>query len=444
MRNRFTSIVLTLALCGSLLSATASAEEANRAFAPDQPVPAVSQDSASIEAPAETAPVVPEIPAEDPEGTVSYENLEKRMRENNPTVRMLQENIEIINEIDYDELYDDLRKRMAEIAKAQWIMKDVGPDADAIRDYLGIEYDSYTYHTMDSAYDSLRDTFEDLKDGQLQKDNELAKQQLENTQYQVIMGAETLYIAILEMQNSRAGLQRQLDALDRSLAEMEIRQKYGQVSALTLHQVQNGRTQLASGIATLDMNISNYTCQLEVMLGLAPSGTLQLTELPEISNTQITEMQTLDDALALTKEKSYELYEADQTLEDAKEKFRADKSASGGLQSTAYKSAVRTYDAAKFTHQATIQNFELSFRTMYTAVANYRQVLDAAESALEYQRSNCAATELKYQHGTISKNTLLEAQDALATAETDVLTAKHNLFTAYHNYQLAVDRGILN
>ena len=72
MRNRFTSIVLTLALCGSLLSATAAAEEVNHAFTPDQPVPAVSQDSTSTETPAE-----PEIPAEDPEGTVSYENLEK-------------------------------------------------------------------------------------------------------------------------------------------------------------------------------------------------------------------------------------------------------------------------------------------------------------------------------------------------------------------------------
>ena len=114
------------------------------------------------------------------------------------------------------------------------------------------------------------------------------------------------------------------------------------------------------------------------------------------------------------------------------------------MKSTAYKSAVRTYDAAKFTHQATVQNFELSFRTMYAAVADYRQILTAAESALDYQRSSYAATELKFQHGTISKNALLEAQDALATAETDVLTAKHNLFTAYHNYQLAVDHGILN
>ena len=80
------------------------------------------------------------------------------------------------------------------------------------------------------------------------------------------------------MQNTRASLQRQLDALDRTVEEMELRYKLGQISALTLQQVKNGRTQLASGIATLDMNIRNYTRQLEVMLGLEQTGSLTLTD----------------------------------------------------------------------------------------------------------------------------------------------------------------------
>ena len=258
------------------------------------------------------------------------------------------------------------------------------------------------------------------------------------------MGAETLYIAVLEMENTRAGLQRQLEALDRTAAEMQIRHKYGQVSALNLQQVENGRTQLTSGIATLEMNLANCICQLEVMLGLSPSGNLSLSEIPEISDAQISEMIPMEEALALTKEKSYELYTADKTLEEAEETFRESKRNAPGLQSMEYKQAVHTFDAAKFSHQATVQNFELSFRTVYTAVGNYRQALDAAESALTYEKNALAAVEVKYQHGNVSLNTLLEARDALSTAEAAVLTAKHNLFTAYHNYQLAVEHGILN
>jgi len=117
---------------------------------------------------------------------------------------------------------------------------------------------------------------------------------------------------------------------------------------------------------------------------------------------------------------------------------------SGGLKSTAYQQALHTFNAAKYTHMATTQNFELAFRTTYAAVADYQQVLKASESALEYQKASYAATELKYRQGSISKNALLTAQDELATAENTVLTAKHNLFTAYHNYLWAVEHGIMN
>ena len=63
---------------------------------------------------------------------------------------------------------------------------------------------------------------------------------------------------------------------------------------------------------------------------------------------------------------------------------------------------------------------------------------------MEYQKSACAAAELKYQQGTISKNSLLEARDSLASAQADVTTARHNLFSAYHTYLWAVEYGILN
>ena len=52
--------------------------------------------------------------------------------------------------------------------------------------------------------------------------------------------------------------------------------------------------------------------------------------------------------------------------------------------------------------------------------------------------------ELKYQQGTISKNSLLDAKDDLDDAQYAVDTAKRNLFTAWNNYQWAVEKGILN
>jgi hypothetical protein len=108
MRNRFIAAVLSLTLCASALSISASAASDNPAFTPDNP-PAAQET---------TAPESSVKP--DPEGTVSYANLEQRMRENNPTVRMLQANIEVINDNDYDKIYDKLRDGLALSAKMRW------------------------------------------------------------------------------------------------------------------------------------------------------------------------------------------------------------------------------------------------------------------------------------------------------------------------------------
>lgn len=367
---------------------------------------------------------------QDAEGTVSFENLEQRVRENATTVKMLDETIASIDATDFDEMYDDLRDGLNGIAAIQQGL------------ILAGQKSSYTYDKLTDQYASMEQTFDDLKDGKLQKDAEAAKRQLEDAKNQTVLGAETLYIAILEMQNTRQGLQRQLDAMDRSVEEMELRYQLGQISALTLQQVKDGRTQLQSGLATLEMNLGNYTRQLEVMLGLPQTGTLALEEVPRVSPSQV-ERLSLEDGLTAAKEKSYTLYAAQRDLDDAKEAYD---DARDLYHANDYemKSAEHTYAAAQYTYQSSVESFELSFRTAYAAVADYQQVLEASESALSYQQASYAASELKYQQGTISKNTLLTAQDDLRAAEDAVTTARHNLFSAYNSYLWAVEYGILN
>ena len=315
MRRQITAMALSLALCGSLLSATALAAE----------TPSGAADAAMAAAGVKDGQTVTqkELYAADPEGTVSFANLEARVRENNLTIRMLEESIASIDVVDYEKMYDELKDGLNEIAKIQRTMLQLGQLDSAMGNtsLSGSFSSEYIFSNLDASYDSLRETFDDLKDGKIQDDYAAAKRQLENAENQVVMGAETLYMAILEMQNTRASLQRQLDALDRTVEEMELRYKLGQISALTLQQVKNGRTQLASGIATLDMNIRNYTRQLEVMLGLEQTGSLTLTEPPQVSDKQVAEMD-YDTALAAAKEKSYDLFAAQRTLDDAEETYK--------------------------------------------------------------------------------------------------------------------------
>ena len=86
--------------------------------------------------------------------------------------------------------------------------------------------------SLANAYDSLRDTFDDLKDGEVQADNADVVWQLNSTVDQMVAAGETLYITLVGLEQQAADGQRSLAALDRSLEELRLRQQLGQVCLL--------------------------------------------------------------------------------------------------------------------------------------------------------------------------------------------------------------------
>jgi outer membrane protein TolC len=85
---------------------------------------------------------------------------------------------------------------------------------------------------------------------------------------------------------------------------------------------------------------------------------------------------------------------------------------------------------------------EMKFRSLYGELMDCRQVLTAAQGALEVEQLAYQASELKFNQGAISKNVLLTAADELQTAKEAVLTAENNLFSTYNEYTWAVKHGI--
>jgi hypothetical protein len=444
MRKRILAFVLAAALIGSLLVTAAVAEEDGAPAETAQSGESAPTENQSGEAAAQTdgestageteepqQDAETEIPAPDPVGQLSFANLESRLRENNLTVLMLEESIASIDEIDFDKMQEDLRKQLNDIAKLQYL-SIVYPEAAG-----GMTFDS-----LQSSYDALKEQFDDLKEGKIQDDYAAVVRQLRNTEDQMIKTAETIYINILELQNTDAQLQRSLAAMNRTVQEMELRYDLGQISALQLQQTESGRTQLKSSLETVEMNLNNLIVQMEVMIGAEQTGALKLGEIPDVTDEQIAAMD-LEKDLAAAKEVSYALFDAQKTLNDAKETYE-DAIDGKGINSYQRKSAEHTWKAAQYTYEAAVQSFELSFRTAFNAVADQQQILKASQTALALQQDTYASMELKYQQGSISKNALQDAKDDLDDAQTAVDTARHNLFTAYRTYRWAVDRGLLN
>ena len=453
MKQRIIALVLALASALSMCMASAFADEQEgtaetAAAAMDAGIPSTdagetetgAAESGEAEEPAQEEPSLAGPDSEDvtsdyepdPVGTITFANLERRIRENNLNVLALEETIQSIEVIDYDKMYESIRTQLNGIAKSQYYL---------LRANLG---DSYTYTQLDQAYDSLRDTFESIKDGELQADNAAAIHQLQNLQDQVIMAGESLYTALVQLETQEASLQRQLATLNRTVEEMELRYQLGQISALQLEQTKAGRTSLVSSLETVQMNVYNLKIQLEMMIGADLTGEISLGPVPEVTEEQLADMD-LETDLAAAEDVSYDLYAAGETLKDAKEDY-IDGLSEYGYSSTHYGRQIveHTWKSAQYTYDATVQSYELNFRTLFAQVGDYKQILDAARVSLASQQDSYAASQMKYEQGTISKNTLLSAEDDLHAAEDTVQNAAIDLFSAYNTYCWAVQHGILN
>ena len=402
--------------------------------------PSLAGPDAEPETDPETGEVIESVLIEpDAVGTVSYANVERRMRENNLQILALQGNIDTIEDIDYDKMYEDLRKQLNQIAQAQWGL------VLAPAEFVGGEYEKgKSYDQLDQAYDAVREKFDAIKDGDMQKDNADLVRQLKNLQDQIVVAGESTYIALQALEVQEGQLQRQLAALNRTVEEMELRYQMGQVSALQLQQTKAGRTQLTSGLETLRMNIRSLKAQLEQLIGAEQTGEITLGAVPEVREKDLAAMDLEKDLLTY-KAKSYDLYAAAKTLEDAQETYKDDASKYGyNAEKYEFRTARRTWEAAQYTYNNTLQTYELKFRTLYAQVQDYKQIYDAAKVSLACEQSSCAASELKYKQGTISRNALLDARDSLKAAEEKVQTAASDLFSSYNTYCWAVEHGVLN
>ena len=409
MKKRWTALLLALAMLSALA------------------VGALADEQKKDETTAETAQTAP-----DAEGTLRFENLGARMKTGYYTVMSLEENIAAIECIDYDKMYEDLRDGLNQIAEAQWMMLQI-PGAG----------ETYTYKSLQDQYDTLRKTFDDIKDGKLQQDNADLVRQLRDAENQLLMAGQTLYINLLGLEDQSAALTRQTAALDRTIEEVKLRYELGQVSAMTLQQTEAGKTQVESGKATLDAAVAQLRRQLNAMTGEELTAPLPLNALPGVTAEQLASMDVEKD-LEKAKAVSYDLYAAKLTLDDADEEYK-DKAGDLGYNEDNYEyiAVKHRWQAAQYTYNAAVQNFELSFRSLYDSVQSYASALNAAKVSLECERSDLAAAQLRYEQGTISENALHTAEDELYTAQDTVSGAERDLFTAYNNYRWAVDYGLL-
>ena len=476
MKKRYIAAALAAALVLSLAAGALADEPMQQ----DAPRPAQSQETLDVGQDSTPSQDIPRqedssagqepTPSPAPAGTLTYDQLEQQVRAGDLKILILEENIASAQATDFDKIREDLRDQLNSIANQQWQL--IGSGSGGGQDYSQLftdaagatAQDQYLYgavnalqsgmtamsnmttsstrQTLKQAYDAVREQYDDLKDGKTQKTVADSVRMMENMVNSEVKLAQATYAQLVELDAALDTLDRSLAALDRQVEELELRYKLGQISALTLEQVKSGRATLASQRETYAVQARSGLMALEFMTGRDLTGTLKLGSLPAVSADQVSAMD-LEKDMAAAKEKSWTLYDAQNTLDDAKETFDdAGKEYNHNEKKYQYVQAQHSWQAAQYTYQATVTGFELTFRGLYDKVKDAWQVLGAAQTALTVQKDSYAAQELKYQQGSISKNALLDAGDTLASAQDTVDTARRSLFTAYNNYRWAVEYGI--
>lgn len=369
--------------------------------------------------------------AEESTKVIAWEDLEKKLREENLSSKAFEESINSIETINYTNMYYNLKNQLNQLSAAQ--------------DFLVLTGQSEKVLTIAQTATSLRTTYEDIENGKLQRDSENAINQLRDAQNQVVLAGQSLYINILSLERSLHDGERGLEALERSLTEMRLRKEFGQVSDKTVADIEKKHSDVISNLKSLRNSIFSCKAQLQLLIGYDPDGMIELGALPEIIGTESSNFDFEKDLIS-AKEKSSILKNAKIVLEKSEENYRdSEKSfVSGNLLGYQRDSARYTYEAEKLNYESTVRSFELSFKEIYLSVLNYEQILENKIENVKYNEKQVKIAEKNYELGRISYFALLAAKDSLETAKSEMSAAQSDVFAALNRYNAAIEYGIVS
>lgn len=412
------------------------------------------------------------------DGTLAFSQIGERVKANNLTLKAAEESLKQAKAMDWDDAIDEMEDAIdnldiqisqllngstnqlatanaaltASLDKVSVSGEKIENFGDVINSAINVsmlktlaQYGQMQAESLKSTKESLEDQLDDLKEQKqdYQKTLKDTERQIDYAADQTISGAESLYLTILSTQLQLDGLKNNtLASTQRSLKEIELRYQLGQVSKLTLTQVQNGYESLASSITSLENTVSTLYSSLQSLMGDVPTGKLRLLDTPSVTANELSYLNYASD-LSKAKENSYTLYTADRAVEDAEDAMN-DARRDEGKNSYQYKMAEYAYQSSIYKKDAAVASFEASFLNLYKAIAPAQTALAAKQSTLAYEQQMYAVAEKKYQLGNLSANALQDAKDTLDSAQRDVDAAQLDLFTAYHSYDQAVKLGLVS
>ncbi len=373
---------------------------------------------------------------------LSYAHVEDLVRTQNRTVLANRATLRSIKAVDLDRAIADLNSAIQNMEQAVSAMQDLASNVtlslSTVNPMLNngqatLVIGSATTVLLQSNIAQMQGQITQMREQvkELEKtDYEPYERQFEQIENQLVMAGQSAYIGLMTLQQNYLLTARKADLAQVKLREMEMRQTLGQVSTLNVDEVRRAHRQASSALKALEQTLYNTKGDLNVLLGRDPSRTYMLDTLPAVTPDMILSMR-LEEDLARGMRQSYDIYQAEKALQDAEDLER---------DTEGRKDKIR---AAEYMLEGAEQAFTQNFRKLFRTVAEKNRLLSVAQEEFGYQVRAADAAKLKYEKGTISRNTYLEADVAKSEAETGVFLAQIELYAAYMQYQWAC-QGVLN
>ena len=368
---------------------------------------------------------------------LSFDTLEKTVREGNVSIRSYQQTVESAEKTDVSDQYvnkyfslsqqiDAYDKQISSLKKSRDSIKD----AD-LRKTITAQI-SVLQATRDSLYQhykDLDDDEDDAKDEQ-KKTVDSTRRQMQNNADTICLSAENNYISLASMQYSLAQTERSLQQLDRSIAQTKKQVALGIATKNTLSGLESQRELLAAQQKSAQTSADSLANTLAIQCGY-PTGTeITIESLPEVTAEQLASIDYETD-LAEALKNSYSIWSADDSVRKASDDYENDVT-----------NNLHAYEAAKIQRDATEESVKSSFRKLYKTMQEKITAMTAAQTDLAQAQKTFAVSQLQYNRGMISRIKFEEAQDTYTTAQETAENARTGLLTAYNNYQWA-KRGVM-
>ena len=368
---------------------------------------------------------------------LSFDTLEKTVREGNVSIRSYQQTVESAEKTDVSDQYinkyfnlsqqiDAYDKQISSLKKSRDSIKD-----SDLRKTITAQI-SVLQATRDSLYQQYKDLDDDEDDAkdEQKKTVDSTRRQMQNNADTICLSAENNYISLASMQYSLAQTERSLQQLDRSIAQTKKQIALGIATKNTLSGLESQRELLAAQQKSAQTSADSLANTLAIQCGY-PTGTeITIESLPEVTAEQLASIDYETD-LAEALKNSYSIWSADDSVRKASDDYENDVT-----------NNLHAYEAAKIQRDATEESVKSSFRKLYKTMQEKNTAMTAAQTDLAQAQKTFAVSQLQYNRGMISRIKFEEAQDTYTTPRETAENARTDLLTAYNNYQWA-KRGVM-